>query len=83
MPKTKTLVIAAVALAGLAGAGVAIRHSRRSQSAASTAYRAGHITKVFHQPGCRYYDSRKLLLEFASAAAAAAAGYRPCKLCVA
>ena len=80
--KKKQLVLAAVALAGIAGAGVAYRRSRRPAAAPAVTYRAAEGAKAFHQPGCRFYDPEKLEREFATIREAVIAGHRPCKLCV-
>jgi hypothetical protein len=82
LKRKKHLAIAAVALAGLAGAGVAYRRRRRPASAPAVTYRAAEGAKAFHQPGCRFYDPEKLDREFATIREAVIAGHRPCKLCV-
>lgn len=38
-------------------------------------------SKVFHAPGCRYYDCKQCTAIFQSAAEAITSGYRPCRQC--
>ncbi|ASQ91063.1 Ada metal-binding domain-containing protein [Prosthecochloris sp. GSB1] len=44
-------------------------------------YRGNASSKVFHRPGCRYYDCSACTAEFQSRERALQAGYRPCKVC--
>ena len=83
MGTRKKLMIAAVAaMAGVAGARAALELSRRRESVSPTPFRGSHKSKTVHQPGCRYYDLRKLAEVFGSPAEAVEAGYSPCKLCL-
>ncbi len=53
----------------------------RSESSIAIVYHGNAKSHVFHAPDCRYYDCSNCTVEFASGAAAVAAGYRPCKVC--
>ncbi len=44
-------------------------------------YRGNTASKVFHRPGCRYYNCSKCTVTFSTRAKAVEAGYRPCKVC--
>ncbi len=44
-------------------------------------YRGNRESRVFHRPGCRSYDSPNCTVAFGSRAAAAVAGFRPCRNC--
>ncbi len=44
-------------------------------------YRANTKSKVFHRPGCRYYNCSDCTIEFSSREQALAAGYTPCRIC--
>jgi len=44
-------------------------------------YHGNTSSRVFHRPGCRYYDCSACTAEFRSREQAVGAGYRPCKVC--
>ena len=44
-------------------------------------YRGNPSSKIYHNSSCRYYKSKGASKVFASPAEAAAAGYKPCKIC--
>ena len=48
---------------------------------AQTVYHGNVKSKVFHRPGCRYYDCKNCVVSFKSRDQALRAGYRPCKIC--
>ena len=50
-------------------------------SAAKGKYHGSTASKVFHRPGCRYYNCKSCTMGFATREEAIAAGYRPCKAC--
>ena len=55
-------------------------HIEASQGA-DIVYHGNVKSKVFHRPGCRYYDCKNCAATFASRDEALNAGYRPCKVC--
>ncbi|MEZ7198189.1 Ada metal-binding domain-containing protein [Pseudodesulfovibrio karagichevae] len=50
-------------------------------TAASFTYHGNRDSHIFHRPGCRYYNCKHCVVNFASRQAALEAGYRPCKVC--
>ena len=44
-------------------------------------YHGNSDSKIFHKPGCRYYNCKACTMEFSSRQEAIDAGYRPCKVC--
>jgi micrococcal nuclease len=54
----------------------------RPKPRSSGPYHGNLRSRVFHGPGCQHYDCPNCGAEFESAAAAAAAGYRPHAACV-
>jgi endonuclease YncB( thermonuclease family) len=50
--------------------------------AADTEVYHGNVqSRIFHRPGCRYYDCKACTATFTSRDAALTAGYSPCKVC--
>ncbi|MFX0200221.1 MAG: thermonuclease family protein [Candidatus Hodarchaeota archaeon] len=54
-------------------------HTKKEQ--VSGLYHGNVKSKVFHRPGCRYYDCRDCTAVFGSREEAIEAGYKPCKVC--
>lgn len=67
--------IAAACLLGFALCGAA------AVQAQDAAFHGNVKSRIFHRPGCRYYDCGACTAAFPSREAAVAAGYRPCKIC--
>ena len=44
-------------------------------------YHGNRKSKVFHKPGCRYYNCKNCTVTFRSRQTALNAGYRPCRIC--
>ncbi len=44
-------------------------------------YHGNTKSKIFHLPGCRYYNCSKCTAVFSSRQSALQSGYRPCKVC--
>lgn len=44
-------------------------------------YHGNRKSKIFHRPGCRYYNCSKCTAVFSSRQSALESGYRPCKVC--
>ncbi len=44
-------------------------------------YHGNTKSKIFHRPGCRYYNCSKCTATFPTRQKAVAAGYKPCKVC--
>ncbi len=59
----------------------------RTQSQAAAAADTGIVyhgnvkSKVFHRPGCRYYNCKNCVAVFQTREEAIEAGFRPCKVC--
>ena len=49
--------------------------------ATDAVYQGNVKSRVFHQPGCRYYGCKNCTATFSSRDEAIQAGYRPCKVC--
>ncbi|MCG8341853.1 MAG: Ada metal-binding domain-containing protein [Chlorobiales bacterium] len=47
----------------------------------ATVYHGNTKSKVFHRPGCRYYNCSKCTAKFSGRQRAVEEGYRPCKVC--
>ena len=72
-PRTRRRSLAVAVLACLVlSAGMAL---------AATKYHGNRRSKVFHKPGCRYYNCKNCTVEFETREEAIRAGYRPCKVC--
>ena len=44
-------------------------------------FRGNPASKVYHNAGCRYFNSKGASKTFATSQEAVKAGYRPCKVC--
>jgi hypothetical protein len=55
---------------------------RRCCSCGSAAYRGNEITRVFHDPSCRYAHAEHSTATFATPQEAIDAGYEPCQVCL-
>lgn len=44
-------------------------------------YRGNVLSKVFHRPGCKYYNCKNCTADFKTREEAVAAGYKPCEIC--
>lgn len=49
--------------------------------AQNAAYHGNVQSRVFHRPGCQYYDCKNCTAVFQSREAAVAAGFKPCGKC--
>jgi len=47
----------------------------------ATVYHGNVRSRIYHRPGCRYYDCRMCVVTFTTKQQAEAAGYRGCKVC--
>ncbi len=68
--------------------GIQLKESRppqpavQGQSQTITAiYHGNQKSRIFHRPGCRYYDCANCTAIFNSKEEALSSGYRPCKIC--
>ena len=57
------------------------KRSNTKKEQISGPYHGNVKSKVFHRPGCRYYNCRDCTAVFRSREQAIKAGYRPCKVC--
>jgi endonuclease YncB( thermonuclease family) len=63
------------------------RNSRKKSIAKSSSdvvvgkYHGNVESRIFHKPGCRYYDCKHCTEGFSSRAKAIRAGYKPCGMC--
>lgn len=57
------------------------REERIWTAQASTVYHGNTQSRIFHRPGCRYYDCKNCTASLKSKEKASNAGYRPCKVC--
>lgn len=55
--------------------------TQQAQAAQAKPFHGNHKTKVFHRPGCRYYNCKNCIVIFKTRQAAIKAGFRPCKVC--
>jgi hypothetical protein len=77
--------IARLALVALAAGvvGYLLTRSRcRRCGCTSAALRGNELTRVFHEPTCRYADSDNCTAVFATREEAVEAGYEPCQVCL-
>jgi len=66
----------------VAGIGAAVvAWVRRGAQPGPSAFRANEKARVFHRPGCRFYDSAGSTTEFRRREEAVGAGFSPCKVC--
>ena len=56
-------------------------HTHDPATVESAAYHGNIKSKVFHKPGCRYYNCKNCTAAFEAREAAVHAGYRACKTC--
>lgn len=64
-----------------AGGGITQSGAEKRQTASLGLIRGNSNSKVFHTPGCRWYDCKHCTRSFPSREAARAAGFRPCSHC--
>jgi hypothetical protein len=55
---------------------------RPTQMSSGGLYHGNYKSKVFHAPGCKYYNCKNCTLTFKSQKDAVQAGYRVCKICM-
>lgn len=55
--------------------------SREATNIESSSYHGNIKSRIFHKPGCRYYDCVNCIAIFKTKEAATQAGYRSCKIC--
>ncbi len=48
---------------------------------AALVYHGNTKSRIFHRPGCRYYDCAACTREFSSRQKAIDAGFKPCGIC--
>lgn len=48
---------------------------------AALVYHGNTKSRIFHRPGCRYYDCAACTREFNSRQKAVDAGFKPCRIC--
>ena len=59
----------------------AVTESSSGASGTGTVYHGNVSSRIYHDPGCRYYNCNNCTREFRSKEEAHQAGYRECKIC--
>ncbi len=58
-----------------------ISYADQKQVAVAGGFHGNVKSKIFHKPGCRYYQCKNCTRSFSDRNAAARAGFSPCKIC--
>jgi len=82
MMRIKISRLALVALAAGVVGYLLTRSRCRRCACGSDALCGNELTRVFHEPSCRYAGSDNCTASFATREEAVAAGYEPCQVCM-
>jgi hypothetical protein len=81
MRKSFVCVLLLLALAVGASAAELPAPGPEPRVVAAAEYHGNRKSRIFHRPGCRYYNCKNCVVLFTSRQAALEAGFRPCKVC--